>query len=126
MIDHLSVGVPNIAEAAKFFDPLMSTLGYGNLAQNDVLAAYGKDAPCFIAILPNDGGTPTGGNGTHIAFVAPSNEAVDAFHAAALANGGTCEGAPGDRAYPHGTVYAAFVRDPFGNKLEALTGGFAG
>lgn len=126
MIDHLSVGVPDIAAACTFYDSLLSTLGAKRLATMDQLAAYGTDAVQFIAILPHDGATPTGGNGTHIAFKAADAAAVDAFHEAALAMGGTCEGAPGPRAYPHAEVYAAYVRDPFGNKLEALSGGFAG
>ena len=62
----------------------------------------------------------------HVAFVAGGNEAVDAFHRAAIESGGSCEGKPGERTYPHRQVYAAYVRDPFGNKLEALTLGFAG
>ena len=66
------------------------------------------------------------GNGTHICFVAPSQQAVDVFHAHALRNGGTDEGAPGPRpGYPKENVYTAFVRDPFGNKLEAIYNGFA-
>ena len=63
--------------------------------------------------------TPIAGNGTHVAFIAPSREAVDRFHAAALAAGGSDAGAPGPRDYTP-DYYAAFVRDPDGNKLEAV------
>ncbi|SDE41882.1 VOC family protein [Kordiimonas lacus] len=126
MIDHLSVGVSDIDLARKFYDTLLESLGITLLAATDQLLAYGSGAIEFIAMLPYDGASPTGGNGTHIAFRATSPEAVDAFHQVALATGGICEGAPGPRAYPHAEVYAAYVRDPFGNKLEALSGGFAG
>ena len=59
------------------------------------------------------------GPGFHLAFAAPSQEAVAAFHAGALANGGTDEGGPGLRPHYGATYYAAFVRDPDGHKLEA-------
>ena len=64
-------------------------------------------------------GEAAAGNGVHVGFIAPSREAVDAFHAAALAADGTDAGAPGLRDYTD-DYYAAFVRDPEGNKLEAV------
>ncbi|MBA5775891.1 VOC family protein [Stappia sp. F7233] len=127
IVDHLSVGVPNIAEARKFYDPVMETVGANCLAASDGFAAYGKDRVEFIIILPFDGNAPTGGNGTHIALVAAAPAAVDAAYRAALANGGTDEGAPGPReGYPIPNVYTGYVRDPFGNKLEVIHNGFAG
>ena len=127
IIDHLSVGVKDIAAGRAFYDKTLEALGLSCLAATDGFAAYGKDAPQFLIMLPNDGAAATAGNGVHICFVAPSREAVDAFHKAGLAHGGTCEGDPGPRpAYPLPNVYTTFVRDPFGNKLEAIHGGFAG
>lgn len=126
IIDHLSVGVPDIAAARKFYDPVMATIGCTCLAATDTLAAYGKDAPQFVIILPHDGKPVSGGNGTHICFVAATQSDVDGFSKAALGNGGTDEGAPGPRPdYPKPGVYAAFARDPFGNKLEVIHNGFA-
>ena len=126
LFDHASVGVPDIAAARKFYDPLMQTLGASCLAATGNLAAYGRDFPQFVIILPFDKGEATAGNGTHICFTADSEAAVDAFSMTALKNGGSDEGAPGPRPdYPKPGVYAAFVRDPFGNKLEAIHGGFA-
>ena len=125
MIDHVSVGVSDVAAAAAFYGPALDALGMGELAANESLAAYGRGRIEFLAMHPFDGAEASAGNGTHVAFVAESREAVEAFHAAALACGALCEGPPGPRAYPHGEVYAAYVRDPFGNKLEALTAGFA-
>lgn len=125
LLDHASVGVPDIAAARRFYDPLMQTLGCTCLAALDTLAAYGRETPQFVIILPFDKGTATAGNGTHICFAAESREAVDAFAKAALDRGGSDEGAAGPRPdYPKPGVYAAFVRDPFGNKLEAIHNGF--
>lgn len=126
IIDHLSVGVPAIDEAARFYDGLMETLGLKNLAQTEGFAAYGAAAPAFLIMKPENGKDAGAGNGVHIAFAAPGKAAVDAFHAFAVRNGGACAGAPGPRpGYPKADVYTAFVRDPYGNKLEAIFNGFA-
>jgi catechol 2,3-dioxygenase-like lactoylglutathione lyase family enzyme len=69
---------------------------------------------------PYNGETATVGNGVHVAFKADNRAAVDAFHAAALAAGGTDEGAPGLRPHYHEHYYGAYVRDPDGNKLQAV------
>lgn len=125
LLDHASVGVPDIAAARRFYDPVMQALGCTCLAALDSLAAYGRETPQFVIILPFDKGAATAGNGTHICFAADSRAAVDAFAEAALHHGGSDEGAAGPRPdYPKPGVYAAFVRDPFGNKLEAIHGGF--
>lgn len=125
IIDHLSLGVSDLSNACDFYDGLMETLGCKRLAANDALAAYGVDKVQFVLIKPYDGKAPSAGNGTHIGFFAGSREAVDAFHQYALGNGGTCEGEPGPReAYPNPNVYTTYVRDPFGNKLEAIFNGF--
>ncbi len=68
---------------------------------------------------PFDGNAATFGNGSMTAIEAPSRAAVDAFHRAALAHGGSDEGAPGLRPF-HAHFYAAYVRDPDGNKLSAV------
>ena len=126
IIDHLSVGVPDIEAACTFYDGVLKTLDIGRLATSDGFAAYGAGAVQFLVMKPENGDTYTTGNGTHICFAAPTQEAVRAFHAAALARGGICAGEPGPRvAYPAPNVYTAFVRDPFGNKLEAIHNGFA-
>jgi catechol 2,3-dioxygenase-like lactoylglutathione lyase family enzyme len=124
VIDHLSVGVPVLQPAIGFYDGLFETIGVKRLATSDAFAAYGVDAPAFLLMPPYDGKAPSAGNGVHIAFGAPSKDAVDAFHQHAVNNGGACEGAPGPRdGYPM-DVYTAYVRDPFGNKLEVIFNGF--
>ena len=127
IIGHLSLGVSDLEAAQKFFDPVMRTIGVDRLAANDAFIAYGKDAPQFLAMLPYDKRSASAGNGGHISFHAKSREEVDAFHKTALALGATCAGAPGTRAGFPGDpeAYMAFVRDPFGNKLEAISSGFA-
>lgn len=126
MIDHLSVGVPDIAKARSFYDPVLQVLGISCLDSDEDFAAYGCTRPEFLLLLPFDGRGATAGNGTHIAFSAADAASVDAVHAAALSNGGTDEGTPGPRDfYPMPGVYTAYVRDPFGNKLEIIANGFS-
>jgi catechol 2,3-dioxygenase-like lactoylglutathione lyase family enzyme len=122
VIDHLSVGVADVDQARPLYDAMLGALGFVvTMDEPGVGIAYGVPDgwPVFWLQQPIDGRPPSGGSGTHIAFIAPSRAAVDAFHAAALAQGATCDGPPGPRDY-HPTYYAAFVRDPFGNKLEAV------
>ncbi len=126
IIDHLSVGVPSIAEGTAFYNKVMAVLGYDLIVATDGFAAYGKDAPQFLLMTPYDGKSFSAGNGVHVAFAAPSEQAVESFHRQACEHGGRCEGKPGNRpAYPKADIYAAFVRDPFGNKLEAIFNGFS-
>ena len=126
IIDHLSLGVPCIDEGCEFYDGLMEALGCNRLATTEGFAAYGNGAVQFLLMKPENGEDYNVGNGTHICFVAPSQESVDVFHRHAMANGGRCAGEPGPRpGYPKPDVYTTFVRDPFGNKLEAIHNGFA-
>jgi catechol 2,3-dioxygenase-like lactoylglutathione lyase family enzyme len=71
-------------------------------------------------LRPFDKATATPGNGNHIALLAPSRDAVRAFHATALANGGSDEGAPALRPHCHANYYGAYARDPDGNKIQAV------
>ncbi len=126
IIDHLSVGVPDIEWATAFYDGVMAALGVSRLATSDGFAAYGDGQVQFLVMKPEDGGASGAGNGAHICFAAANADAVDAFHKAAVAGGGSDAGEPGPRpGYPKADVYTAFVRDPFGNKLEAICNGFA-
>lgn len=126
VIDHLSLGVPNIEIASEFYDGLLKTLGVDRLAITPSFAAYGRETVQFLIMIPENGELPTPGNGTHICLTASDSSAVDQFHTYAVSNGGTCAGAPGPRPeYPLPNVYTAFVLDPYGNKLEAIYNGFA-
>ena len=83
-------------------------------------AYWGKDGPEFMVTKPANGKPATPANGGTIGFAAADRPAVHAFHEKALAAGGTCEGPPGPRSFTP-TAYAAYVRDPDGNKLCAYT-----
>jgi catechol 2,3-dioxygenase-like lactoylglutathione lyase family enzyme len=121
MIHHLSVGVRDVARARAFYDPLMALVGLRLLKASERAVHYGDVEVRFSLETPVDGRPAAPGNGVHVAFRAPGREAVRAFHAAALQNGGTDEGAPGLREQYDPHYYAAFVRDPDGNKIEAVT-----
>ena len=120
MLSHLSFGVQDLERAAAFYEAALAPLsvvcvwrnargvGFGSPGQEDRLAIFGR---------PGEARAP--GAGFHICFAAPSRDAVDAFHAAALAAGGTDAGAPGLRPRYGADYYAAFVFDLDGHKLEA-------
>jgi catechol 2,3-dioxygenase-like lactoylglutathione lyase family enzyme len=96
-------------------------LGQARFISGDSHAAYGAaNSNQFWLLSPFDKATASPGNGNHVAFLAPNRAAVDAFHAAALDNGGSDEGAPGLRPHYHANYYGAYVRDPDGNKIQAV------
>ena len=119
MIDHISIGVSDLERARRFYTPVLATIGLTQLRDWPATVGFGKKYPEFwINHRPDLMGSDTG---VHICLRALSTEAVDAFHAAALAFGGTSEGEPGLRPEYNERYYAAFVRDPDGNKIEAVT-----
>ncbi len=119
MFNHISVGTNDLEAAGRFYDATLGALGYRRTLSEDSGLAWGLRWPEFWATQTFDRRPASVGNGTHVAFIAPSRQAVEDFHAAALANGGSDDGKPGERSY-HPGYYAAFVRDPEGNKLEAV------
>lgn len=110
-----------MARAEAFYDPVMREVGLSKTLQVDEAVGYGAGITVFSLNLPADGGSASPGNGVHIAFEVERRSAVDAFYRAALANGGSADGEPGLRPEYDPHYYAAFVRDPDGNKIEALT-----
>ncbi len=121
MIHHVSVGTSDLARARAFYDPVMRELGLRRTLDVDEAVGYGAGITTFSLNLPADGAPASPGNGVHIAFAVEKRAAVDAFYRAALAHGGTGDGEPGLRPEYDANYYAAFVRDPDGNKIEALT-----
>lgn len=119
---YLTLGTNDLARATRFYDAALAPLGLVRRATEDSEVGYGHPAERRTRLWitrPFDGKPATVGNGSMPALVAPSQDAVKAFHAAALAHGGSDEGAPGLR--PHGPAFfAAYVRDPDGNKLSAV------
>jgi len=123
MFSHVTVGSDDIARAKAFYEAVMKPLGFVRVIDRDDYFVYGETATspaAFWVLPPFDGRPAERGNGWHCAFLAPSRAAVDAFHAAALAAGGSDEGAPGLRPHYSETYYGAYVRDPDGNKLQAV------
>jgi catechol 2,3-dioxygenase-like lactoylglutathione lyase family enzyme len=122
MIYYVTVGTNDFDRSARFYEAVLATLGHGKQFGGQGFAAYGPDAnqPALFLGRPFDGNAATSGNGMMIAFKADSRAQVRDFHAAALANGGNDEGAPGLREHYAPDFYAAYVRDPEGNKLAAV------
>lgn len=121
MLHHLSLGAADLDRARAFYDPVMRELGLARTLDVDDAVGYGAGITVFSLNLPADGAPASRGNGVHVAFEVEKREAVDAFYHAALANGGVSDGEPGLRPEYDAHYYAAFVRDPDGNKIEALT-----
>ena len=127
MFRAVMLGAADLERAGAFYDAVLKPLGWHRVERLETEIGFGPivpddpSAPAPLWILkPYDGGQASFGNGVNIAFHAPSREAVDAFHSAALANGGKDEGAPGLRLHYTPTFYAAYVRDPTGNKVSAV------
>ncbi|MBR0695126.1 VOC family protein [Bradyrhizobium lablabi] len=121
MIDHVSVGVSDLDRATQFYEPVLAALGLARLVTRPATVGFGKAYPEFwINLRPAMPPVPHE-SGTHICLRAKSTAEVDAFHAAALTAGGRSDGVPGSRPHDRVRYYAAFVLDPDGNRIEAVT-----
>lgn len=122
MYSHVTLGTLDIRRAVAFYDPLLAGLGIKR-QEADLEKGYAgyaaapETTPQFWLLPPINGEPASAGNGVTVAFEAPDRASVDRFHAAALAQGGTDEGAPGLRPHYHADYYGAYLRDPDGNKL---------
>ncbi|WP_029004601.1 VOC family protein [Azorhizobium doebereinerae] len=129
MFSHIIVGVSDLARAGRFYDAVLAPLGLVQRPSEPdggpagLCWIAGTRLPEFFAQLPFDGRPPSVGNGSMVAFLAPSEAAVDAAHAAGLAHGGTDEGAPGPRPHYGEGYYGAYLRDPDGNKIHIVRRG---
>ncbi|WP_339848732.1 VOC family protein [uncultured Nisaea sp.] len=121
MIDHVSIAVSDLTRSAAFYDAVLARLGFTRLAEREHTIGFGKKYPEFWLNLRPGMEAVLEGTGIHICLRAGSREAVDAFHAAALTQGGRDDGAPGERQAQMTVYYGAFIRDPDGNKIEAVT-----
>ncbi|MBW0156677.1 VOC family protein [Sedimentimonas flavescens] len=122
MFSHVTLGIADLTRARAFYAPLMELLGLRLRFDSDDEGWIGWQPaeggrPLFIVTRPFNGRPPTHGNGAMVAFLAPDRAAVDAAYLHALAHGGTDVGAPGLRPHYHPDYYAAYFRDPDGNKL---------
>jgi catechol 2,3-dioxygenase-like lactoylglutathione lyase family enzyme len=119
MLDHVSIGVKDIARTKKFYDSVMKPLGYKCLSASEGSLGYGKDGVVFWANVADSPVLADMGSGLHFCFTAPDRKAVDA---AGLKSGGKDNGKPGLRADYSPTYYASFVIDPDGYRIEAYYG----
>jgi catechol 2,3-dioxygenase-like lactoylglutathione lyase family enzyme len=135
MLTYVYFGTNDLPRAIAFYSAALAPLGMrrcvtGDAQWDSVSAGWGTyedDGERELAFwigLPFNGKSANTGNGSMVAFRAPSWQAVDAFHAAALAQGGSCEGPPRLRLHYSADFYAAYARDPDGNKVAALCRGF--
>jgi catechol 2,3-dioxygenase-like lactoylglutathione lyase family enzyme len=121
MIDHISVGVSDLDRAARFYEAALAPLGLTPLVRRPATVGFGKAYPEFWINLRAGMPPVSPGSGVHICLRAKATAEVDAFHAAALAAGGVSESAPALRPHDRVRYYAAFVADPDGNRIEAVT-----
>jgi catechol 2,3-dioxygenase-like lactoylglutathione lyase family enzyme len=122
MIDHVSVGVRDLKKAEAFYTAALAPLGMSKLREwPEASIGFGKTYPEFWINRRNVVERVGDDSGVHVCLRAPDSAAVDAFYDAALKAGGASDGAPGLRPDYHAKYYAAFVRDPDGNRLEAVT-----
>jgi catechol 2,3-dioxygenase-like lactoylglutathione lyase family enzyme len=122
MLDHVSLGVTDMKRSQAFYDAVLKPLGVSRFYDYDGGSGYGiaADKIQFWIGPPVDAGRGVkASGGTHVAFTAPNRKAVDAFHRAALAAGGTDDGKPGLRPIYHENYYGTFILDPDGHKVEA-------
>ena len=120
MIGYVTFGTNGLERAARFYDAIAAELGVGRVMEEPGhYIAWGPagGGTGFSVTRPFDGNPATPGNGTMVALEAKDEAQVGRVHAVALANGGSDEGAPGER-FPG--FYAAYFRDPDGNKLNAF------
>jgi catechol 2,3-dioxygenase-like lactoylglutathione lyase family enzyme len=121
VIDHISIPVRDLKTSARFYETLLAPLGMTRVVEREKTIGFGKTYPEFWLNERAKLEPLSENSGAHIALRAPDTEAVDAFHAAALAAGAHSDGAPGMRQEYSTHYYAAFVRDWDGNRVEAVT-----
>ncbi len=120
MLNHISIGVRDLALSGAFYDAALGALGFRRVFEDETAIGYGwidgQDKFC-LKLRP---GAVAPGAGFHLAFSAPSRAAVDAFHQTALRIGGQDNGVPGLRLHYGPNYYAAFLIDPDGHRIEAI------
>lgn len=124
MFSYVSIGTNDIHRAIAFYDAVMAPLGHRrcdtDLAAGNASWGLADPGPHLWVTLPYDGQAAQPGNGQMFSLLAPSPAVVDAVHAAALKHGAQCEGPPGLRPQYGDGFYAGYLRDPDGNKFNAV------
>jgi catechol 2,3-dioxygenase-like lactoylglutathione lyase family enzyme len=124
MIGYITIGAVDIAQAKTFYDSVLGTIGWKQFADYGDPIGYARnetgDGQTIWICTPFDGEAARAGNGIMVGFDADTKEQVHAFHAAAMKAGGRDEGGPGPRPDYGPSWYAAYLRDPTGNKLAIV------
>ena len=119
MIDHVSIGVRNVAASKRFYDAVLKPMGYRCLSDSPDSLGYGAQAPVFWVNAAERPVAADERSGLHFCFCAPNRDSVEGFHAAGLACGGRDNGPPGLRRDYGAGYYAAYLEDPDGYRIEA-------
>ena len=121
MIDHVSINVRNLSASGTFYDAVLGTIGLTRVVVKADTIGFGKTYPEFWLNARPGSAPAAADSGTHICLRAKSTDAVDAFYKAAIGAGGSDDGPPGMRPEYNDRYYAAFIRDPDGNRIEVVT-----
>jgi len=121
MIDHVSIAVSDLDASAVFYDRVLEPLGLSRMVERSGTVGFGKKYPEFWINARPKMSTVEDDTGNHVCLRAPTVEAVTRFYETALAQGGCDDGAPKDRQATVTRYFGAFIRDPDGNKIEAVT-----
>ncbi|WP_026381117.1 VOC family protein [Afifella pfennigii] len=121
MIDHVSIAVSSLSRSASFYDHVLEPLGLERIVTREATVGYGKTYPEFWLNARPDLEPVEKTTGSHVCLRAPRKEAVIAFYRAALELGGSSGGVPGEREGAVTRYFGAFIHDPDGNKVEAVT-----
>jgi catechol 2,3-dioxygenase-like lactoylglutathione lyase family enzyme len=121
LIDHLSIGVRSLETSTLFYEAVLRAIGYSKMVERPASVGFGTKYPEFWINARPDMAPIDAHAGSHVCLRAKSPAEVEEFHRRALANGGADGGAPGVRHYTKGNVFAAFIVDPDGNRVEAMT-----
>jgi len=119
VIDHVSIAVRDLAASARFYEAVLGAIGFAKLVVRPETVGFGKRYPEFWLNSRPDMVPPE--SGSHVCLRTPSRDEVQAFWETGLAAGGADDGAPGPRPHYGKAYYAAFVRDPDGNRIEVVT-----
>jgi catechol 2,3-dioxygenase-like lactoylglutathione lyase family enzyme len=118
MIDHLTLTVRDLAKSRTFYEQALAPLGYSVVMEFGPMFAFGPGRKPVLWMKQGEPQAPM-----HLAFAAPDAKSVDAFYKAAITAGGADDGPPGPRIHYHPQYYGAFVKDPDGHPVEAVTHG---